>query len=233
MWLELFLCLLLAHLVADFVLQTDKICKNKAEKKWHSLWHYEHALIVVASSWLVVGDMDFWWYALVVGGTHFAIDMWKSYCKENVVWFAIDQLLHIAIVAGTTLLWCSTNEWWCMPFEIQPKYIALACAIIVCWKPANILIKLILKHYSVSTPNEQNESFNAGALIGNIERWLILMFVILQRYDAIGLLIAAKSIIRFGDSQTQKSEYVLAGTLVSIFIAVLAGLVVIRVSLID
>lgn len=231
MWLELFLCLLLAHLVADFVLQTDKICKNKAEKKWHSLWHYEHALIVVASSWLVVGDMDFWWYALVVGGTHFAIDMWKSYCKENVVWFVIDQLLHIAIVAGMTWLWHSTNEW-CMPFEIQPKYVALACAIITCWKPANILIKLILKYYSVSTPNEQNESFNAGALIGNIERWLILIFIILQRYDAIGLLIAAKSIIRFGDSQTQKSEYVLAGTLISIFIAVLAGLVVIWVSLI-
>ena len=86
----------------------------------------------------------------------------------------------------------------------------------------------MLKHYSVNTPNRQDDSFNAGALIGNIERWLILMFVILQRYDAIGLLIAAKSIIRFGDSQTQKSEYVLAGTLISIFIAVLAGLVVIK-----
>ena len=231
MWLKLFLCLLLAHLVADFVLQTDKICKNKAEKKWCSLWHYEHALIVVALSWLVVWDMDFWWYALIIGVTHFAIDMWKSYCKEKVMWFAVDQLLHIAVIMFTTWLWYSTNEW-CMPFEIQSKYIALACAIIVCWKPANILIKLMLKHYSVNTPNEQDDSFNAGALIGNIERWLILMFVILQRYDAIGLLIAAKSIIRFGDSQTQKSEYVLAGTLISIFIAVLAGLAVIRVSLI-
>jgi len=38
------------------------------------------------------------------------------------------------------------------------------------------------------------------------------------------LLIAAKSIIRFGESQTNKSEYVLAGTLLSLFIAVMAGL---------
>lgn len=73
-------------------------------------------------------------------------------------------------------------------------------------------------------PQEEDSGFNAGALIGTIERWLILIFVCLQRYDALGLLIAAKSIIRFGDSQTNKSEYVLAGTLLSIFIAVLAGL---------
>lgn len=228
MWIELFLCLLLSHLVADFVLQNNKVCKNKAEKQWCSLWHYEHALVVFTLSWLVVWDVNFLWYAFVIGGTHFAIDMWKSYREEEVVWFMVDQLLHIIVIAGITWLWLSINKW-CMPFEIQPKYIALFCAIIVCWKPANILIKLILKYYSVNVPKGQDDSFNAGALIGNIERWLILVFVILQRYDAIGLLVAAKSIIRFGDSQTRKSEYVLAGTLISIFIAVLAGLIVISV----
>ena len=94
----------------------------------------------------------------------------------------------------------------------------------ICWKPSNIFIKLVLKHFSVNMPQEKDGSFNAGALIGTIERWLILIFVCLQRYDALGLLIAAKSIIRFGDSQTNKSEYVLAGTLLSLFIAVLTGL---------
>ena len=37
MWVELVLCLVLAHLVADFALQTNKICKDKSEKKWTSL----------------------------------------------------------------------------------------------------------------------------------------------------------------------------------------------------
>ena len=32
MWIESFLCLLLAHLVADFGLQTSASCKSKAEK---------------------------------------------------------------------------------------------------------------------------------------------------------------------------------------------------------
>lgn len=84
----------------------------------------------------------------------------------------------------------------------------------------------MLKHYSVNMPEDQASGFNAGALIGTVERWLILIFVCMQRYEALGLLIAAKSIIRFGDSQIRKSEYVLAGTLLSIFIAVVMGLAV-------
>ena len=113
---------------------------------------------------------------------------------------------------------------WHVPFGLEVWWIAAAIAVLICWKPANIFIKLALKHYSVNMPQEKDGGFNAGALIGTIERWLILVFVCLQRYDALGLLIAAKSIIRFGDSQTNKSEYVLAGTLLSIFIAVMAGL---------
>lgn len=225
MWLELFLCLVLAHLVADFVLQSNKMCKDKAEKKWKSVYHYCHAVMVFALSWLVSWSLDFWWCALIIGAIHFVIDMWKSYREEKVKWFAIDQILHITVMVGIALWWCSLDDW-SVPSDIPVKYVALAIAIIVCWKPANLFIKLMLKHYSVNIPEEQGSGFNAGSLIGNIERWLILAFVIMQRYEAIGLLIAAKSIIRFGDAQTRKSEYVLAGTLMSIFIAVLAGVLV-------
>lgn len=225
MWVGLFLCLLLAHLIADFALQTSKSCKQKRDKRWGSMYHYYHAVIVFALAWLVSLDCEFWLCALIIGATHFAIDMWKSYREDNVTWFTLDQLLHIAVVAGVSWMWCSKNDW-NMPFDIPAKYVALAIAILVCWKPANIFIKLMLKHYSVNMPEETSSGFNAGALIGDIERWLILVFVLLQRYDAIGLLIAAKSIIRFGDKETTKTEYVLAGTLMSIFIAVLAGVIV-------
>lgn len=226
MWLELLLCLLLAHLIADFALQTSKSCKHKREYKWRSGYHYSHAAMVFVLSWLVTWDLGFWWFALVIGATHLIIDVWKSYRDDNVKWFVVDQVLHLAIIAGAAVLWCSNTEW-SLPFEIAPKYMALAVAVIVCWKPANIFIKLMLMHYSVNVPEVHSDSgFNAGSLIGNIERWLILAFVIMQRYEVIGLLIAAKSIIRFGEKETTKTEYVLAGTLMSIFIAVLAGLFV-------
>ena len=212
-------------MVADFVLQTSKSCKHKREFKWRSVYHYYHAGLVFVLSWLAAWDLGFWWCALVIGATHLMIDIWKSYREENVKWFVIDQLLHLAILGGAAALWCSNAEW-SVPFEIEPKYIVLTVAVIICWKPANIFIKLMLQHNSVNMPKDDDGGFKAGALIGTIERWLILFFIIIQRYDALGFLIAAKSIIRFGEKDRAKTEYVLAGTLLSVFIAVLSGLLV-------
>ena len=222
---ELFLCLLLAHLVADFVLQTNKSCKSKADNKWRSPYQFLHAGEVFALSWLVTFDLRFWWGAAIIGVLHYAIDTWKSYRPTKVTWFSLDQVFHLLVIAGVAWLWGAYNEW-SMPFGLDVKYVVLAVAVLVCWRPANLFIKLMLKYYSVNMPEENASGFSAGALIGTIERWLILLFVCLGRYDALGLLITAKSIIRFSEKDTAKTEYVLAGTLLSIFIAVLAGLAV-------
>lgn len=45
-----------------------------------------------------------------------------------------------------------------------------------------------------------------------------------NQYEAIGFLIAAKSIIRYREGAVSKTEYVLAGTLLSVLCAVLGGL---------
>ena len=173
-------------------------------------------------------DVSFLWGALIISVAHLCIDMWKSYREDNVKWFALDQVLHLLVIAGVAYGWTICHDW-SFPFGIELCHVTAAIALLVCWKPANIFIKLILKYYSVNMPAEKESGFNAGALIGTIERWLILLFVCLGRYDALGLLIAAKSIIRFSEKDTAKTEYVLAGTLLSIFIAVLAGMLVIRV----
>lgn len=230
MWVELFFCLLLAHLVADFVFQTSISCKSKAEKHWRSVHQYVHALTVFALSWLVSWDLSFWWGALVIGLVHLCIDIWKSYRDEDIKWFAIDQLFHVLVLAVVAYLWCDAYSWSMPPF-VSMKQVSILIAVMVCWKPSNFFIKLMLKHFSVNMPEaEEGSRFNAGALIGNVERWLILIFVYLGRYDALGLLIAAKSIIRFSESQTNKTEYVLAGTLMSIFIAILCGLFIVNVA---
>lgn len=223
MWLELFVCLFLAHLVADFVLQNNRICEDKVERKWRSLNLYVHVIIVFALSWLVSFNVSFWWCAAIIGVSHFFIDLWKSFRQEKVEWFVMDQVLHLAVLAIIAWLWCSHHEW-SIAFGISLKVVMAIVVFLVCWKPANIFIKLMLKHFSVKMPEDKEVGFKAGALIGTVERWLILIFVCLQRYEALGLLIAAKSIIRFGEKETVKTEYVLAGTLLSIFIAVVVGL---------
>ena len=81
------------------------------------------------------------------------------------------------------------------------------------------------QYNQVSIPSDPN-SFHAGQLIGILERWLILVFILIGHYEVIGFLIAAKSIIRFGEKDHDKTEYFLAGTLLSIAIAVGCGLMV-------
>ena len=63
-------------------------------------------------------------------------------------------------------------------------------------------------------------------MIGNVERMLTLVFVMLGQYEAIGFILAAKSLRRFRETDTVKSEYVLVGTLLSFGIAILVGVAV-------
>lgn len=69
---------------------------------------------------------------------------------------------------------------------------------------------------------------SAGRYIGWLERFLLLTAVLLQAATAVGLVLAAKSVFRFGDIRRdrQAAEYFLIGTLVSVSEAVIIGLLV-------
>ena len=71
---------------------------------------------------------------------------------------------------------------------------------------------------------------NAGTLIGYLERVLILTFILIDQFAAIGFLLAAKSIMRFGSASGSNhrklTEYVIVGTLSSFTIAIFIGLAV-------
>lgn len=103
-------------------------------------------------------------------------------------------------------------------------------------KPANILILLILETCKVNinpTKNDEHGNFHSGELIGWLERGLILVFVIMSQYEAIGFLIAAKSILRFSEASKgdEKSEYVLTGSLLSLANALCLGILVLKMHL--
>lgn len=65
--------------------------------------------------------------------------------------------------------------------------------------------------------------YRGGALIGNLERFLILLLILQGQWEAIGLVVAAKSIARF-EMVRERAEYFLVGTLASVSIALLLGL---------
>ena len=70
---------------------------------------------------------------------------------------------------------------------------------------------------------------DASAWIGILERILIVIFVTTAQFQAIGFLVAAKSIFRFNDTReegTLKAEYFLLGTMISFTLAIITGLAV-------
>ena len=68
----------------------------------------------------------------------------------------------------------------------------------------------------------------------------MIFFIVLNQYEALGFLLAAKSILRFsqtkdgdsvnGDAESEKSEYVLAGSFLSVLIALFLALLVLNVN---
>ena len=70
----------------------------------------------------------------------------------------------------------------------------------------------------------ENTLFNAGRIIGSLERVISFILIAFNQFAAVGFIIAAKSILRFRDLDTAKTEYVLIGSLLSFGIAILFGI---------
>lgn len=213
---------LIAHVLADFFFQQENWVKEK-EEKIISKSHLIHILIIFLFSYLLSFQVGFIFYSLIISFLHLLTDAGKSYIKKhfkNDVFF-IDQIVHIGIIVIIITLLLPTDLH-NIPFEVDPKYIAIVLSYILCLKPANFAIQKIFELYKIKIPSVGLP--NAGKLIGNTERILTLTFMLTGNYEVVGFIIASKSILRFKETDTLNSEYVLTGTLLSFGIAIMIGI---------
>lgn len=96
--------------------------------------------------------------------------------------------------------------------------------IILITKPVNIVFKLFFNKYQVTEGEEELTVTGAGALIGQLERLIMGIFLLMGQFTAIGLVFTAKSIARYDKiSKSQAfAEYYLIGSLFSIISVLLA-----------
>ena len=228
MMCKLLILQLLAHLVSDFYLQTEKSCKSKADNAFKSGHLYIHALITFACAWMLSLNVGYWWAALLIAVLHLVIDGLKSICRHLKGAFFYDQLLHVAVIVAAVALFNNKGVISFPTWLPETKVLLWIVAFVFCLRPANFFIQNIFKDAKISIPDSGKEQSlpNAGRVIGNVERMLTLVFVMLGQYEAIGFLLAAKSLLRFRETDTVKSEYVLVGTLLSFGIAILIGVAV-------
>lgn len=227
--------LLLAHLLGDFILQPKSWVEQKEIKKLKAWQLYAHVLIHWILILLFTWNVNFLVYGLIIMLSHGIIDALKLYLQKTDTrrtWFLADQVLHIvAIVIAWYLFEKPTLN---VVLLDQPKFIYLVTAVTFITFPASIVIKNIISKWTPKQPAASASKLDidslqdAGKFIGILERLFVFTFILTNNWSSIGFLIAAKSVLRFGDlkapNELKLTEYVLIGTLLSFGIATGTGL---------
>ena len=229
----LFLKLLIAHLLGDFVLQPKSWVKDREKKKIKSLKLYAHIGVHALLLFLLLEfNIKYIGGILLIIVSHFLIDLGKVYLqKKNTkrILFFVDQALHLLFIGFAFLLYESATFNFSEVLN-QQNLLLIACLIFVTYTSSIIINTIISKWNPVKEKKSEDQSLaSAGKYIGFLERLLIFVFIAIGQWAGVGFLLAAKSIFRFGDLTASKdrklTEYVLIGTLLSFGLAILTGLV--------
>ncbi|MBC6998664.1 DUF3307 domain-containing protein [Cytophaga sp. FL35] len=226
----LFTKLFLAHLIGDFLLQPGRWVVHKEANKIKSKYLYVHVLVHFLISMVLLWDLDYLLPVAIISFSHYLIDLAKLYAtpffKLKSVPFFIDQVLHLMVLYVVVYY---QNLWPQTEMLFSKIDWGLVTAIVFVSFPSSIIMGKLLEAMSDKIELDHKSLPNAGKYIGIIERLFVLMFIIMGRWEAIGLLIGAKSVFRFNDlkeSNNRKlTEYILIGTLLSFGLAILSGIV--------
>ncbi|GMN11222.1 DUF3307 domain-containing protein [Croceitalea sp. MTPC9] len=226
--------LILAHFLGDFVFQPAKWVDHKLKKKAKSKYLYYHIAVHLLAL-IVVLQFNNWGIVAITIVSHYLIDLAKlNFTNEkNYRWlFTLDQILHLAVIAVVVYFY----EPYTLDINLlfTPQLLLFICMLAFVSYVSAILIKMLMAPYIEELAKDDKENKegtslkNAGRYIGMLERIFVFAFILLHQWAAIGLLITAKSVFRFGDLNKGKNrkltEYVLIGTLLSFGLAILAGL---------
>ena len=237
-----FLALLIAHLLGDFVVQRSSVVEGKHQGRW-SAWteHGAVHLICLVVAWLLFSPLPLLEgrvgiaFALIVT-THLAADWvkvrWGGSCPLAA--FILDQGFHVLVLLAAAL-WLLGNpeipariitHW--TEYQVQAGLLLAGylLAIFGCgWLNRQLLDSLYPDPGSDGDGDDSDGLAKAGLLIGWLERFLMLSAFLVQAWAALGLVLAAKSVFRFEDIRKGRrhAEYFLIGTLISVVQVVIVG----------
>jgi len=248
-----FLSLYLAHLLADFVFQTPHLVAQKHSGRLkayllHGITHFLSMLIVLGfflrGSAMIART---YFLLLALSLLHLLLDFIKiRLTQRQVISFGagsylIDQLLHaFAVFLAAWLLVPGIGFHEVTSFigagrGSSASILLVSVVYIAVMFGGGYLIRDFtraladgVKRHSAEKSSEQLQ--NAGLYIGWLERFLVVTALLLHSPATIGLILTAKSIARYPEFKSEHfAEYFLIGTLLSIAIAMLGGILLVKV----
>jgi hypothetical protein len=242
-----FLAVYLAHLLTDFVFQTHRLVEQKQRGRYtayllHGLVHYLSAIIIIG--FVLRGSIfSLRTYLIIAALTliHLLIDLAKiqlakTYPMLDGSWaYVSDQLLHFLTV--------SLAAWLLSPAvplseltafveksrSIPNRLLAVPVIYVAVIFGGGYLIRFLVRFLAAGVKSHSQEKVsgqleNAGLYIGWLERFLVITALLLQSPATVGLILTAKSIARYPEFKSERfAEYFLIGTLLSISMALLGG----------
>lgn len=229
----------IGHVLGDFYFQTDKMAQQK-DKSWKGI--VKHAIEYAASVlliFLLFINMNLMKWILLYSASHLIIDAVKykllriGKIKKSAKLFIIDQCAHIICIFVIAYMMeissCTLSHYYLIDsiqqvFGFSKEKVARwILAILIIHEPANILIQSILKELKdedtvdSGTKGIAPSDMKAGRKIGSIERLIMLLFIAMNQYTAMGMVLTAKSIARYDQITREQTfaEYYLIGTLLS------------------
>lgn len=235
----------IGHLLGDFYFQNEKIAEYKDKTYKGVVLHSFEYYFAVLLTTLPILSLDMIFAAVYAALAHFVIDstkyivLAKKKMKKNMSVFAVDQGAHVISIAMLAYI---MNRW---NFSIGHLEIindilnTYGCdaemlarwmmAILLIHIPTNILIQNLLKEYKPKNDGAIIKIDNkAGRRIGTVERLIMLIFMSIEQYAAIGFVLTAKSIARY-DKITKNenfAEYYLLGTLISTLCVIICRMLI-------
>ena len=217
---ETFVMLLLAHVIAVFLLQPPRMAEAKAAG--HPGWLAAHGGVVGGAAALALGVQTVE-AALLVGGlvlAHLVLDLAKIFAARHlsaIGCFLLDQIAHLAtlfVLAGLVPQLWSLGLW----APIVPVWVPAAAALlaggVLATRAGGYALALLMRPWG---DLGLAGLAGGGRMIGVLERGIIFLLILAGEPGGIGFLIAAKSVLRFGavKEEARLSEYVIIGTLAS------------------
>jgi hypothetical protein len=250
-FLTCFLGLYLAHLLTDFVLQSDRMVTRK--KRGAALAYVEHGAIHFFSAALFLGfaipglAVSLAFYGTILGLTlvHLGMDWLKlrlirsEILDDGAAAFLGDQALHTLTVFLTAWLITRLPFWtflakvhWAQSAIEKPLVVSVVYVGVIFGGGYIIrfLTKPLTKQDMSILGETTNEMQNAGMYIGWLERFVVLTALVLQSPATVGLILTAKSIARYPEMKSVRfAEYFLIGTLLSMSLGIIGGLILLKV----
>lgn len=193
--------LIAAHLVGDFILQTDKLCADKFSN--NKAFRYRalsvHALVHAALAYLFVAQWNNWAVPLVIGASHFLIDLVKTHFKrKDLVGFVCDQLAHYCVIVVLWLIVFANHDYNQAAKILSANFWLIATTYIAVLSPTSVLIKSFIEYEKwLPTDASLKGLPNAGKWIGYLERILILTFIFTGNIEGVGFSIGSQIRISF------------------------------------